>query len=78
MPAKDLYYEEDGNPFNGFVVYECVCRCILFVHVKGVGIKKIILTSVLGMDGQGPKMEVDQYNQEITVVLRIHFGNLVK
>lgn len=31
---------------------------ILFVHVKGAGALKIILSSILGIGGQGPKMEV--------------------
>lgn len=57
----DLYYENDGNTFKGFVMFEYLSGCTLFIHVEGAGVQKIILTSIMGMDGQGPKMLLDQY-----------------
>lgn len=41
--------------------FEYLSGCILFIHVEGAGVQKIILTSIMGMDGQGPKMVLDQY-----------------
>lgn len=46
----------------------------MFMHVKGAGVQKIPLTSRLAKRGQ--KWMWTNVNQEIAVVLEIHFGNL--
>lgn len=46
----DLYDEHDGNPFKGFVMYEYLCGCTFFEHVKGAGVQKIFLAFILGID----------------------------